>query len=113
MTMAEAFAIVGYATCSSLMLIVNKLSMHLLPVPSFVLLMQFFTSWAAVKAVGQMGLIVVDALEWSKDSEPRCRPLVPPTPSASASQRALQRAAREWGGPGSLGGRGGGCAGGV
>ena len=48
------------------MLIVNKLSVHLLPVPSFVLLMQFFTSWAAVKAVGKMGLIVVDALEWSK-----------------------------------------------
>ena len=60
------FAIIGYGTCSSLMLIVNKLAVHLLPAPSFVLLMQFFASWFAVKLVGCSGCIVVDALEWRK-----------------------------------------------
>ena len=39
---ATIYAIGGYATCSSLMLIVNKLAGHLLPVPSFVLLAQAY-----------------------------------------------------------------------
>jgi len=60
------FAILGYGACSSLMLIVNKVAVHLLPAPSFVLLMQFFSSWFAVKACGICGLIEVDAFERSK-----------------------------------------------
>jgi len=60
------FAVLGYGTCSSLMLIVNKLCVHLLPAPSFVLLAQFFCSWFAVKVCGMCGLIVVDELEYSK-----------------------------------------------
>ena len=32
------FAVVGYGACSSLMLVVNKVCVHLLPAPSFVLL---------------------------------------------------------------------------
>ena len=60
------FAIVGYGTCSSLMLIMNKVAVNLLPAPSFVLLMQFFASWFAVKAVGLLGLTTVDELEWKK-----------------------------------------------
>ena len=43
------FAIVGYATCSSLMLIINKLSMHLLPAASFVLFLQLATCAVVVK----------------------------------------------------------------
>ena len=46
------FAVVGYATCSSLMLVMNKVAVHVLPAPSFVLLMQFLASWLAVKACG-------------------------------------------------------------
>ena len=42
------FAVVGYATCSSLMLVMNKVAVHVLPAPSFVLLCQLFSSWAAV-----------------------------------------------------------------
>ena len=61
-----AFGIAGYATCSSLMLITNKLAVHVLPAPGFVLLMQFVASWAAVKLCGMLGLIEVDALERSK-----------------------------------------------
>lgn len=60
------FAVLGYGTCSSLMLVVNKLAVHHLPAPSFVLLAQFFCSWFAVKVCGMCGLIVVDRLEWAK-----------------------------------------------
>tara|TARA_B100000524_G_scaffold347664_1_gene250137 strand:+ start:103 stop:276 length:174 start_codon:yes stop_codon:yes gene_type:complete len=34
------FAVLGYGACSSLMLVVNKLAVHHLPAPSFVLLAQ-------------------------------------------------------------------------
>ena len=61
-----AFAVVGYGACSSLMLVVNKVAVHLLPAPSFVLLAQFFCSWFAVKVCGMCGCIVVDRLEWGK-----------------------------------------------
>ena len=60
------FAVVGYGACSSLMLVINKVCVHLLPAPSFVLLAQFFCSWVAVKACGVCGCIVVDQLEWGK-----------------------------------------------
>ena len=56
MVAKEAFAIIGYATCSSLMLIMNKIAVHVLPAPSFVLLMQFVASWLAVKLCGMCGL---------------------------------------------------------
>jgi solute carrier family 35 protein len=48
------------------MLVVNKVAVHLLPAPSFVLLMQFFVSWFVVKLCGCCGFIVVDRLEWRK-----------------------------------------------
>ena len=66
MVAKEVFAILGYATCSSLMLIMNKVAVHVLPAPSFVLLMQFFASWFAVKLCGMCGCIVVDELEMKK-----------------------------------------------
>ena len=62
----KASAVIGYATCSSIMLIVNKLAVHYLPAPSFVLLAQVTSSWIAVKAVGCTGAIDVDQLEWQK-----------------------------------------------
>lgn len=66
MVAKEAFAILGYGTCSSLMLIMNKVAVHLLPAPSLVLLCQFMASWIAVKLCGLCGCIVVDELEWKK-----------------------------------------------
>jgi len=60
------FAVLGYAACSSLLLVVNKVAVHLLPAPSFVLLAQVTCSWLAVKLCGWGGLIVVDDLEWPK-----------------------------------------------
>ena len=61
-----AFAVIGYATCSSIMLVINKVAVHYLPAPSFVLLAQVMSSWIAVKAVGCTGAIDVDELEWKK-----------------------------------------------
>ena len=60
------FAALGYMMCSSLMLVVNKVAVHLLQAPMFVLLAQLFVSAAAVWAIGLLGLIKVDPLEWPK-----------------------------------------------
>jgi solute carrier family 35 protein len=60
------FAVVGYAACSSVMLVINKLAVHLLPAPAFVLLAQVTVSWISVKAVGMTGAIDVDELEYDK-----------------------------------------------
>jgi len=48
------------------MLVVNKLAVHVLPAPSFVLLAQVTCSWVAVKLCGCLGLIDVDELDWTK-----------------------------------------------
>ena len=89
-----AFAVVGYASCSSIMcaasptlhgikrrtlfysitshllnsrrLVINKLAVHYLPAPSFVLLAQVTCSWVAVKFVGVLGFIEVDEIEYNK-----------------------------------------------
>ena len=66
MALVTWFAVLGYGACSSLMLIVNKGAVNLLPAPSFVLLLQFFCSWFAVKVCGLGGCIVVDKLERKK-----------------------------------------------
>jgi len=60
------FAVLGYATCSSLMLVVNKVCVHVLPAPSFVLLMQVASAAISVKGCGLLGLIEVDELEMPK-----------------------------------------------
>jgi len=46
--------------------VINKVAVHFLPAPSFVLLAQVTCSWAAVGFVGLFGFIEVDALEWHK-----------------------------------------------
>lgn len=78
------FAIAGYCTCSSLMLIANKVSsietrelgtkalvavcvcfqvsVYLLPAPAFVLMAQVVCSAGAVWVAGQAGVITVDRL---------------------------------------------------
>ena len=60
------FAVLGYAGCSSIMLVINKLCVHMLPAPSFVLLAQVTASWVAVRLAGATGAIDVDELEWKK-----------------------------------------------
>jgi hypothetical protein len=48
-----AFAIAAYATCSSMMLIINKLAVTFLPAPSVVLFAQLLTSAVAIKGVSR------------------------------------------------------------
>ena len=61
-----SFAVAGYATCSSLMLVVNKVTVYHMPSPSFVLFAQVATSAIAVWVAGVLGLCPVDALELGK-----------------------------------------------
>jgi solute carrier family 35 len=61
-----AFAAMGYMSCSALMLIGNKLAVHYMPAPSFVLWCQLFSSAAGVWLLGLAGLIQVDALNREK-----------------------------------------------
>jgi len=60
------FAIVGYMLCSSLMLLSNKLAVHYLPAPSFVLWSQLAVTAIGVWVFGAGGVINVDPLEWGK-----------------------------------------------
>lgn len=55
--------------CSSLMLIMNKLAVHFLPSPSFVLMGQLTLSAFAVWVCGKLGYITVDELEIKKVSQ--------------------------------------------
>lgn len=47
-------------------LVINKLAVHYLPAPSFVLLAQVTCSWVAVKVMGMLGFIDVDEIEPAK-----------------------------------------------
>ncbi|KAH9256660.1 hypothetical protein BASA81_005164 [Batrachochytrium salamandrivorans] len=65
-TTTGTVAVLGYMLCSSLMLIVNKLAVHHLPAPSFVLLTQLIASAVACRALGLLGVIEVEPLELNK-----------------------------------------------
>lgn len=66
MNRASTLAVLGYMACSALMLLVNKLAVHHLGTPSFVLLMQLASSAGVCWLLGKTGAIEVDALEVSK-----------------------------------------------
>lgn len=59
-------AICAYATCSSTMLVINKLAVHFLPAPAIVLFFQLLSSAVAVFAADKAGLVKSEKLEWSK-----------------------------------------------
>jgi len=61
-----AFAVAGYAICSSCMLVTNKVAVHVLPAPSLVLFAQLSSAAMAVWGFGEAGLITVDKLEMKK-----------------------------------------------
>jgi solute carrier family 35 protein len=60
------FALVAYASCSSLMLIINKLAVYYLPAPSVLLTMQLAFSAAAIAGLTTLGVVDADALDWKK-----------------------------------------------
>ena len=56
------FGIVAYASCSSTMLIINKVAVTFLPAPSVVLFCQLLTSAVAIKAMHEGGVVESDPL---------------------------------------------------
>lgn len=61
------FAVGGYMSCSALMLISNKVAVHLLPAPSFILFAQLMGTVIVVYTASILGLIKnLDKLEWKK-----------------------------------------------
>ena len=61
-----AFAVVGYMACSSLMLLSNKVAVHFVPAPSFLLWLQLFSTALGVFVLAKGGVIECDALEGRK-----------------------------------------------
>mmetsp|Transcript_12177 Transcript_12177/g.16985 ORF Transcript_12177/g.16985 Transcript_12177/m.16985 type:complete len:323 (-) Transcript_12177:300-1268(-) len=60
------FAVGGYMLCSATLLISNKLAVHMLPAPSFILFAQLMGTVLVVQGAGVMGYIQPDKLEMSK-----------------------------------------------
>lgn len=61
-----ALSVALYASCSSLMLVANKVAVHFLPAPSILLLFQLISTTAAVWLSGRLGWLEHDRLEWRK-----------------------------------------------
>mmetsp|Transcript_31708 Transcript_31708/g.70492 ORF Transcript_31708/g.70492 Transcript_31708/m.70492 type:complete len:340 (+) Transcript_31708:293-1312(+) len=55
-----------YALASSTLLLLNKISVHLLPAPTFILFCQFFVSAAGVKLGQTAGWLEAEPLQWDK-----------------------------------------------
>ena len=60
------FAVGGYMLCSACLLISNKLAIHLLPAPSFILFAQLMGTVIVVQGANLLGYIKVDNLEMGK-----------------------------------------------
>ncbi len=60
------FAVMFYATCSSTMLVINKLAVYHVQAPSFVLFCQVATTAVAVYSASGAGLIKADAFDLAK-----------------------------------------------
>ena len=60
------FAIALYATCSSTMLVLNKLAVHHIQAPSFVMFCQFAASALVVGGAAKAGVVKADAFDWGK-----------------------------------------------
>eukprot|EP00549_Striatella_unipunctata_P023764 CAMPEP_0118688746 /NCGR_PEP_ID=MMETSP0800-20121206/9090_1 /TAXON_ID=210618 ORGANISM="Striatella unipunctata, Strain CCMP2910" /NCGR_SAMPLE_ID=MMETSP0800 /ASSEMBLY_ACC=CAM_ASM_000638 /LENGTH=330 /DNA_ID=CAMNT_0006586037 /DNA_START=874 /DNA_END=1866 /DNA_ORIENTATION=- len=60
------FAVGGYMLCSACLLISNKVAVHLMPAPSFILFAQLMGTVMVVKVAEALGYIQCDKLERSK-----------------------------------------------
>ncbi|GIL98962.1 hypothetical protein Vretimale_4191 [Volvox reticuliferus] len=63
---ANAVIIVYYAFCSSLMLVINKVAVHYIPAPTFILCTQLLVSVLVVLLGHKAGWMVADKLDWEK-----------------------------------------------
>ena len=61
-----AAATVAFAACNSVMLVINKVTIHLLPVPSLVLACQLAASGLFVVAASRAGLVECEPFERDK-----------------------------------------------
>mmetsp|Transcript_7549 Transcript_7549/g.13154 ORF Transcript_7549/g.13154 Transcript_7549/m.13154 type:complete len:308 (-) Transcript_7549:170-1093(-) len=64
--LGSMFAIGGYMACSAMMLLVNKLAVHHLPTPGFVLFCQLLASGVVTWSAGRMGYVEVDEMSFNK-----------------------------------------------
>lgn len=58
--------ILYYAACSSTMLVINKVTVHFLPAPTFVLICQLAVSALTVRVCDSLGYLEADKIEWAK-----------------------------------------------
>ena len=65
-TPATLWAMLVFSLCSSSLLLVNKVCMHMAPVPSFISTIQFITTGLYALFLKYTGLAVVDDFEWTK-----------------------------------------------
>lgn len=63
---STAFAVAGYMICSATLLIVNKVSVHFVAAPSFILFSQLIGTVGVVQGASKLGYIKVDKLEKAK-----------------------------------------------
>ncbi|GIL43517.1 hypothetical protein Vafri_1221 [Volvox africanus] len=63
---SNAIIIVYYAFCSSLMLVINKVAIHYIPAPTFILSIQLLVSVLVVQLGHKAGWMVADKLDWAK-----------------------------------------------
>eukprot|EP00302_Diacronema_sp_CCMP2436_P032156 CAMPEP_0179997992 /NCGR_PEP_ID=MMETSP0984-20121128/8438_1 /TAXON_ID=483367 /ORGANISM="non described non described, Strain CCMP 2436" /LENGTH=332 /DNA_ID=CAMNT_0021917635 /DNA_START=52 /DNA_END=1050 /DNA_ORIENTATION=+ len=55
-------AVVGFGACSSVLLVINKVAIHNLPAPGFILFLQCSLTALSIKAAGAQGMITVDPI---------------------------------------------------
>lgn len=60
------FSIIYYGLCSSVMLVVNKVTISYFPLPASIFFVQFLASTLFCVVAKFMGFVQVDPLEWSK-----------------------------------------------
>lgn len=60
------FAVVGYMLSSALLLLINKITIHELPLPCFVLFTQLLSSAVVTRTLGVLDVIEVEPLQVSK-----------------------------------------------
>eukprot|EP00928_Gymnodinium_smaydae_P096671 TRINITY_DN8589_c1_g3_i1.p1 TRINITY_DN8589_c1_g3~~TRINITY_DN8589_c1_g3_i1.p1 ORF type:complete len:490 (-),score=101.40 TRINITY_DN8589_c1_g3_i1:242-1711(-) len=63
---STAFSVMGFMTCSSLMLVINKVSITCLPYPATVLMLQLLCCAAGVRIAGLLGFIEVEELNYEQ-----------------------------------------------
>jgi GDP-mannose transporter len=64
LTGGVGWAIAYYNLCSSCLLIVNKVALHILPAPVFLLSLQLWFAVAFVYLLGGFGMLQIEPLRW-------------------------------------------------